>query len=354
MILTNLYFLQMKKICILALLLSNFTVFAQEFKSAVDYLNYISKEQTAISASTWKYTSAVAHSKSARRIENTRKQLIKSIQTAKTKIAAIQNGYNGNLDYQNAVIQYFDFCEKNLKEEYDKIINMQDVAEKSYDAMEAYLIARDLISEKLNSEGEKSQNAFASFALKNNISVNTSAENELVKKINLSNEVFEYHTKIYLIFFKSNFTDNTLFAAIKNKDMAAIQQNANALVQYANEGLLKLKAVPAFKGDSSLIQITRKALEFYKKQAEIFVPKIIDYYMFNDKFENAKKVMEAKTQSSRTQVEVDNFNGMVKQINEQVNNYNKQNATNFQEKGNLLNEWTVTGENFISKYVPND
>ena len=139
---------------------------AQEFKTPVDYLTYINKEQGLISKSTWKYTSAVAHSKSARRIDNTRKQLVKSIQTAKKKIGDIKNGYKGDTEYQNQVIQYFDFCEKNLNEEYDKIINMQEVAEQSYDAMEAYLLTRDLINEKLDLENEKANNAFKAFALK--------------------------------------------------------------------------------------------------------------------------------------------------------------------------------------------
>ena len=51
---------------------------AQEFKTPVEYLNFIGNEQEIISKSMWKYTSAVAHSKSARRIDNNRKQLVKS------------------------------------------------------------------------------------------------------------------------------------------------------------------------------------------------------------------------------------------------------------------------------------
>jgi hypothetical protein len=338
---------------IIALFCINFSLLAQEFKSPVEYLNYINKEQNAISKSTWKYTSAVAHSKSARKIDNTRKQLIKSIQTAKKKISALNKGYNGDLEYQNQVIQYFDFCEKNLNEEYDKIINMQEVAEQSYDAMEAYLMARDLVNEKLDVENEKAQNAFHSFALKYKITI-SDEESDLGKKIKASSEVFDYHTVIYLIFFKANFTDLTLSNALNSKDLSAIQQNANTLIQYSNEGLEKLKTIAPYKGDSSMLTATKKTLEYYKKQAETFVPKMVDFYMFNDKFENAKKSMESKSKKDLTNEEIDNYNTMIKQVNKEIDNYNKNNNSNFQDKQNAVNNWNLTSENFISRYVPKD
>jgi len=343
----------MKKILLIVLFTIHFATYAQEFKTPVDYLTYINKEQGLISKSTWKYTSAVAHSKSARRIDNTRKQLVKSIQTAKKKIGDIKNGYKGDTEYQTQVIQYFDFCEKNLNEEYDKIINMQEVAEQSYDAMEAYLLTRDLINEKLDLENEKANNAFKAFALKYNITI-SDGETELSKKIKISNEVFDYHTVLYLVFFKVNFTDITLSKAIESKDLAAIQQNANTLIQYSEEGLEKLKSITPYNGDSSMILATKKVLEYYKKQGETYVPKVVDFFMFNDKFENAKKTIEAKSQKDRTKEEIDNFNGMVKQVNKEIDNYNKANNSNFQDKGNATNNWNTVADNFISKHVPVD
>ena len=65
----------------LFLLTSN--VIAQNFKTPVEYLEYISKEQNAISKNMWKYTKTIAHSKSARKIDATRKNLVKTIQNAK-------------------------------------------------------------------------------------------------------------------------------------------------------------------------------------------------------------------------------------------------------------------------------
>ncbi|MCF6132251.1 LIC11966 family surface protein [Flavobacterium wongokense] len=341
------------RLLLILFLATSLNIAAQEFKTAVDYLTYIEKEQGLISKSTWKYTTAVAHSKSARRIDNTRKQLVKSIEAAQKKISALKDGYKGDVDYKNQVLQYLDVCKININEEYDKLIDMQEVAEQSYDAMEAYLLMRDKINEKLDAENEKVENAFRSFALKYKITVNE-GNTELGEKIKLSNEVFDYHTALYLIFFKVNFTDGNLSKAIERKDLSAIQQNANTLTQYAEEGLTKLKAIKPYKGDSSMINATKKALDFYKKEAQDYVPKMTNFIMFNDKFENAKKTLEAKTANDRTKEEIDSFNAMVKQVNKEIDNYNKINSTFFQERNNIIAEWNNTGENFISGHVPMD
>lgn len=342
------------RILLIVLFVSNINLIAQEFKTPVDFLTYINKEQVTISRSTWKYTSAMAHSKSPRRIDATRKQLVKSIEAASKKIGDLKDGYKGDVDYKNQVLQYFDVCKNNLNEEYDKIINMQEVAEQSYDAMEAYLLTRDLINEKLDSENQKVEHAFKAFAAKYNITLTGEGNSELGNKIKLSNEVFDYHTVLYLTFFKLNFTDSNLDLAIQKKDLTAIQQNANTLVQYADEGLEKIKNIPAYQGDSSLLNATKKTLEYYKKQAQQYVPKLVDFLMFNDKFENATKTLDAKSQKDRTKEEVDNYNKMVKQVNKEIENFNKFNAANFQEKSTVVGTLEATSENFISGHVPLD
>ena len=327
------------------------SVQAQEFKTPVDYLNYIGKEQENISRSMWKYTSAVAHSKSARRIDNTRKLLVKSIQTASKKIAGLKDGYQGDVEYRNQILEYLSISEKNINEEYDKIIDMQEVAEQSYDAMEAYIMTRDLVNKKIDAENEKAELAQKNFCAKYNITLSENTS-ELGQKIKISNEVFAYHTELYLIFFKANVTDLYLSNAIEKNDIGGIQQNAATLVQYANEGLEKLKTVKPFGTDNSMVLITKKALEFYKKQGEQFAPKVVAFMMFNEKFEATRKSLESKSDKDRTKEEIDNYNTMVKQVNKEIDTYNKTNSANFQEKNAIIDQWNNTGESFISSHVP--
>ena len=230
---------------------------------------------------------------------------------------------------------------------------MQEVAEQSYDLMEAYILTRDLVNERLDAEQEKVVNAQKSFALKYNITLSED-NSELAKKMQTSNEVFKYRTELYLIFFKVYVTDSYLSVAIENKDMAAIEQNKNALIQYADEGFEKMKNINAYNNDSSLINATKKALEFFQKVGEDYALKVTNFLMFSDKFENAKKTLESKKDKDRTKEEIDNYNSMVKQINGEINTYNKENNANFQEKSKVINNWNTVADNFVSKHVPVD
>ena len=45
---------------------------------------------------------------------------------------------------------------------------------------------------------------------------------------------------------------------------------------------------------------------------------------------------------------------MVKQINGEINTYNKENNANFQEKSKVINNWNTVADNFVSKHVPVD
>lgn len=329
------------------------TVQSQEFKTPVDYLNFIGKEQKVITQNMWKYTKSMAHSKSAKKIDATRVNLIKSIQTAKKNISSIKNGYNGDTDYLKAVISYLSNTESILNEDYGKLIDLQEISEQSYDYMEAYLMTKELVDKKIESEQEELILKQKQFALKYNITIDDS-DDALTKKMKLSNEVFKYREELYLIFFKCNVTDALLLNAIENKDYAAIQQNASSLEKYANEGLEKLKANKGYKGDMSLVTSTKKTMEFYNKYSKDYSTKTIDFLMYNTKFNDAKTSIERKNQKERTKEEIDNYNSMVKEINSKINDYNALSNKFNQERSNVVNSWNNSSETFLAKFVPNN
>jgi len=344
----------MKKHLLLAfVVLVAVTANAQDFKTPVEYLNYIGKETDVISKTTWNYTKAVAHSKSARKIDATRKTLIKSIQNASKKVSNLKNGYKGDNEYRDQLLAYLSISEKYINDDYGKIIDLQEVAEQSYDYMEAYITARDLVNQKINEEVDKLNTNQKLFANKYNIQI-TEDNSALGKKMKLSNEVFNYHTQMYLIFFKVSVTDLNLSNAIQKNDLNAIQQNSSSLELYANEGLEKLKTTAPYNKDASLINSTKKALEFYKKEAVEMTPKVVNFLMLNQKVEDSKASLEKKSEKQKTKQEIDNFNNLVKEVNKEVGEYNKLNSKFFQEKVAINNSWEQVGADFISKHVPKD
>lgn len=340
----------MKKILLLALLVS-FSALGQDFKTPVDYLNYFEKESKAITASTWKYTKAVAHSKSARKIDATRKTLIKSIQAASKKIASAKEGYKGDVEYRDQLLAYYAISEKYINEEYEKIIDMQEVAEQSYDFMEAYILARDLVNKKINDEVEKVNASQRVFAEKYGITISDD-QTEMGKKMAISNEVFNHQSDMYLLFFKVYITDANMMKALEAKDISAMQQNASALEQYADEGLGKLKGLKTYKNDPLLINATKKTLEFYKKEAVEFAPKVADFMLLNQKVEDTRKAIEAKSAPSKD--EIASFNKMVADVNKATGEYNKLNNKFFTEKNNIIKGWNTASDGFVSKHVPKD
>ena len=108
----------MKKILFATtLLLITSTLMAQNFKTPVEYLEFINKEESAISKNMWKYTKTIAHSKSARKIDATRKNLVKTIQTAKNNISKLKDGYKGDIVYRDQVVNYLSVSEIIINED---------------------------------------------------------------------------------------------------------------------------------------------------------------------------------------------------------------------------------------------
>lgn len=342
----------MKQTLLFVLFIScSISAFAQDFKTPSEYLTFLGKESNTIQQSTWKYTKAVAHSKSARKIDATRKTLIKSIQTASKKISGLKNGYKGDIEYRDQLLNYYSLMEKYINEDYDKIINMQEVAEQSYDFMEAYITARDLVNEKINAEVDKVNAAQKVFGNKYGITI-TDDQSELGKKMEISNQVFAHQSEMYLIFFKVYITDINLSKAIQAKDISTIQQTASSLELFANEGLDKLKTAKAYKNDPLLINATKKTLEFYKKEALELVPATTDFLMLNQKMEDSKKSMDSKSAASKE--EVANYNKMVGEVNKALGNYNKLNTKFFNDKNASITAWNTASESFVTKHVPKD
>ena len=169
----------MKKLTFIVLFFVTTTLFAQDFKSPLEFLEYIGKQEVNITKETWKYTKTIAHSKSGRKIEATRKNLIKSIQTAKNNVLKLKNGYNGDVEYRDIIIEYLNVSEIIITEDYSKIIDLQEVSEQSYDYMEAYIKMQDLVNQRMDAEQQKLSAGQKKFAAKHNITI---SEGETEKK----------------------------------------------------------------------------------------------------------------------------------------------------------------------------
>lgn len=328
-----------------------FVLFGQSSKEASDYLNAIGAQQRAIAKDVFSYTSTVAHSKSARKVENKRQAMLQTIREA-TKTVAAMKPFQGDKSLRDSAVSYLQTTYIVLNNEFGKIMNMEEIAEQSYDAMEAYLLAQDIANEHLQNSEERFRTKYFDFASKNNIKIIDSEDDKLNQNLKIASEVNKYHQMVYLVFFKSMKQEFYMVEAITNKNVGVIEQNKNVLTQYVAEGLKKLDTMRAYKQDKSLLSAARQALEFYKQECDSKMAIVIDFYVKEDLFTKSKKAFDAKKPNERTEQEVNEYNKNINEFNSLVNKFNATTNSLNQERNKLINNWNKSAQVFLDKYVP--
>lgn len=341
----------MRTLITIAIFLFTISLSAQKFDTALDYLDFVSEQQEGITKKMWKYTKSIAHSKSDRNIESKRKSLLKTLDKAIDKIKKA-SGYEGN-EFKNQLLKRLQFSKNMLNNEYAKIIDMKAVAEQSYDAMEAYMLAQELADKKMEEIQQEYETNYYAFANTHNISI-IENESDLSKKMTLSNEVFAYYKKMYLIYFKVYINEVYLMEALNKGDANAIQQNANALGESAKEGLEILKTVEHYKNDKSIANATKKTFEFFIDEAENKVPKLVAFLVLGEDLKNSQAALEKTPQRKRTEEQVNGYNELVNKYNKGVKDYNSTNNDLNKRREIAINKLNNSNQNFLGKHIPND
>ena len=322
---------------------------AQTSEDAYKYYYAIGMEHYKISDDYMKYASAVAHG-SARKAEKKRVDLLQTIAQAKQKVAAM-DCFNGDCALRDSVVSYFNISLIVLNEDFQKILNLEEIAEQSYDLMEAYFLAKQLASDKMEEAGNRLDAVEDEFVAKNNIKLNEQ-KSDLSKKIEQTNKVNDHYNKVYLIYFKSYKQEAYLLDALNRKDYSGAEQNRNALEQTSKEGLGLLDTISPYRNDRSLMVACKKALNFYNKEATEKMKSCIDFMLLTENFEKMRKTFEAKEPIQRTKAEVDEYNNAVKEINSKSASFN--NTFNYlnQNRELIINYWNQIAQNYLEKYIP--
>lgn len=319
-------------------------------QSAGEYLDKIGKEFKDISADMWDYTSAVAHGKSAKKVEARRKEVIKSNQDAQNKIKSLP-AFEGDKSLRDSVLAHLKLSYKILNFDYAKIVDMEEISEQSYDAMEAYLLAQERANEKMNASGDMVDQQYAAFAAKHGVTL-IDKDSKVENNLKVAGLAFKYYNVAYLIFFKSFKQEAYMIDALNKNDVNALKQNADALGKFSEEGLAKLDTLRPFKGDGTLATAAKDMLNFYKKEAKTKMPVIINFAVKKENFDKIKTAFDAKSEKSRTKEDVDGFNKAVNEFNAASKEYNTVNTELNNTRNDLLNKWNNAVSKFLDKQVP--
>ncbi len=335
---------------ITVMLLNANLLLGQSGNAALDYLNKMGNEFKAIQSSSWDYTKSAANNKSARKTDKRRLELLQQIEASIKNVSKLP-AYDKKTYLKDSVLSYLKMQKIVISEDYSKIMDLEDVAESSYDAMEAYLKAREIADDKLGESYVKVSSAYAAFAKENNITLLESGKDDKVSaQLKIANEVYAYYNEVYLIFFKAYKQEAYLLDALSKGDLSAIEQNKVSLSKVSGECQLKLKAKQPFRNSDNSMRGTATALvDFYKNEADVRFAKLIDFQIKQEAFTKAKKAFE--TNKNKTNDDVNTYNKLINDMNSASAEFNKTNNDLFKQRTTLLNEWNKSSQDFTAKYL---
>lgn len=330
------------------LLFSSGRMVAQSFETAGDYMDYIYKANNALTQKYLTYLSAVSHGKSARKVEKRRVEVLNSISDTRFNIMGMPP-FKGDRSLKDTTVAYLKILNYIFNDQYGKIVNMEEIAEQSYDAMEAYLLAQERAQEKLEEASKKQHEIQKEFAAKNNVRL-IDTETETDTKMKTANLVMKHADEVYLIFFKCNKQEAYLIDAMNHKNLVAIEQNNSSLQRFAEEGLEKLKKIDGYNNDASLVIVCRELMNFYKMEAGKGAS-LSDFFLKEENFTKLKKAFDAKG-SRRTQQEVDQYNKEVNDLNDAMKEFNKTNNDMNKARTTAINNWEKAYKKYMDDYMP--
>jgi hypothetical protein len=201
--------------CLIATMVCCTNLSAQNLDNPGDYMTAVSNAHVEMNQRYMAYLSASSHGKRARKVEKLRLQVLESITKCRYKTIELPY-YKGDNTLRQSSIDYILMCYNVFNDDYARIVNMEDIAEQSFDDMQAYILLKEKVSEKLREASSKMNKASTEFAAKYKVNIIESTD-PLGEKMSTANKVSHYYNKVYLVFFKCNWQSDAILKATKDK-----------------------------------------------------------------------------------------------------------------------------------------
>ena len=133
-------------------------------------MEHIGKANQALTEKYLVYLSGMSHGKSARKVEKRRLEVVNAISDTRYNIMGMPP-YKGDRTLKDTTVAYLKILNSVFNEDYGKIVNMEEIAEQSYDLMEAYMLAQEKANEKLQQASVRQGEMQKQFAEKHNINL---------------------------------------------------------------------------------------------------------------------------------------------------------------------------------------
>ncbi len=317
-------------------------------KNAGEYLKSVHEKLLPQRKAVYEYLQSVTKSRRTRVVERKRQEMIiaikKNSEYFKTFIP-----FNNDNEFKDELQHYLDFEYSILKEDFDKIVDMEQIEALTIDQEEAHQMALDLAFEKLDTCFEQFERAEDAFFARYNIKKSTEKD-KMSLAIERANDLIEYYNSIHRIFYKVDKIHRQAHEAVQRKDVVALEQLSVTIVSFADEALEKLSNKQPFEGDNELITATKDLVGFYKKEGLGRIPLNVKFNLDKDRFDEAAKKIQSIKSADRTEADVKEYNSAVNDYNKAVKEINKVNSSSTKTHNQMIKRWNDTGEMFFKKH----
>lgn len=322
-------------------------IFAQD--DPVMVLEKINAAVGSFNAKYLAYQSALAHGSKMRKCEKKRQEMLTSLDNARYAIAEVPY-YKGDKSLHESTTAYLKLVSNVLNDNYSKIVSLEDIAEQSYDAMEAYIMLRKKVDKKMEEASQQNHQKVVEYCAKQNIKL-TETTDENSSKMHQVAAVMDYYNKIYLSFFKCSVQESNMMGAMNEKNVTAMEQARSAMAKYAAESMDTLSAVGNFKGDATLKTACKKALDFFTKEATS-AGSLSDYLLKEQDFTQLKKNFEHNAKAQSDKAEIDKYNAAIGELNKALDTFNKTNEALNKSRDEVYKNWNEGLKTFMDSQMP--
>lgn len=326
-----------------------FKASAQAFSSGIEYLNFLGQQSAKVTEDMWDYTRAISKGKGAKKIANKRLDLVNQLNMAIRNVRS-RPAFNKKEYIKAGYISYYQTNLSILNEDYSKIMNLEEIAEKSYDAMEQYIMIQDKAEDRLTEAAAKLQAELQLFANENNITL-TEEQTKTSKRLKRAGDAFEYYRPIYLIFFKALVQENNFLTAYTLGKVAELEQANSSLLRFSTEGISALGPIADYNGDQKLKEACMKLLQFLKSESEGLFTEMAAFKLKEINFQKLNTTFSKKKKNELSEDEINQFNEAVADYNQSAKSINPIMEKGNKERAKAINAWNDAVEDFLKKHA---
>lgn len=295
----------------------------------------------------FQYLKVIVKGRNLKKVESKREKLIDKIDSEHGKFLKIEDS-----KLKQEGLKYLSTLKIVLTDDYAKIMDIEEIAEQSYDNMEAYFTMQEKANEKLDQAWDNFDTAFHRYARTNNIKIVEGELDKKSQKIRKMSETLKYSNQIYLIYLKCHYQEKKLLESIEKEDINAMTQNMDAQKTLLKSSIEKVLALKSYDHDSRMIHATKYLFKFYKDEVEKDFVTIQNFFILKSKYNTAKKNHESLKESDRAsnlafeKISQEFSSGIIK-YNETVKRVNLERSKQIKDWFDILKEFNTDHSNSV-------